>query len=129
VRKAGHKPAVGTISIRRIPDPDGGTFRFTFRDDGVGLDPHKIRARAIEQHLIGSDQAAGFDDSSIVGLIFTPGFTTLEDATPDAGRGVGMDIVKRRIVDEFGGEISIRSDPGRYCEFEFALPVAARAAR
>jgi HPt (histidine-containing phosphotransfer) domain-containing protein len=129
VRKAEHKPAVGTISIRRIPDPDGGTFRFTFRDDGVGLDPQKIRARAIEQHLIASEQAAGLDDSSIVGMIFTPGFTTLEDATPDAGRGVGMDIVKRRIVDEFGGEISIRSDPGRYCEFEFALPVAARAAR
>jgi chemotaxis protein histidine kinase CheA len=62
-----------------------------------------------------------------VGLIFAPGFTTEQSSTPDAGRGMGMDIVKRRIVDECGGEISIRSDPGRYCEFEFALPVAALA--
>jgi signal transduction histidine kinase len=40
-----------------------------------------------------------------------------------------MDAIKRRIVDECGGEISIRSDPGCYCEFEFSLPVAAQAVR
>ena len=129
VRASLDKPAVGTISIRRIADADGGTFRFTFRDDGAGLDPQRIRARAIDLNLLTSEQAAAFDDSSIVGLIFAPGFTTFEKSTVDAGRGMGMDVVKRRVVDECGGEISIRSDPGRYCEFEFSLPVAALAAR
>ncbi len=127
VRQALEKPAVGTISIRRVADADGGTFRFTFRDDGAGLDPRRIRARAVELNLVTREQADSFDDSSCVGLIFAPGFTTELSSTPDAGRGMGMDIVKRRIVDECGGEISIRSDPGRYCEFEFALPVAALA--
>ncbi len=128
IREAASKPAMGTISIRRVPDANAGTFRFTFRDDGVGLEPQRIRARAIEQNLLDRDQAAGFDDSAIVGVIFAPGFTTAKESTGDAGRGLGLDTVKRRIVDECGGEISIRSDPGRYCEFEFALPVAAMAA-
>jgi HPt (histidine-containing phosphotransfer) domain-containing protein len=127
-RTLAQKPAAGTIIIRRVADTEAGKFRFTFRDDGAGLDPQKIRARSLEQNLLSADQARGFDDSSIVGLIFAPGFTTAEDSTVDAGRGMGMDIIKRRIVDECGGEISIRSDPGRYCEFEFALPVAAMAA-
>jgi chemotaxis protein histidine kinase CheA len=127
-REAASKPAMGTISIRRIPDANAGTFRFTFRDDGIGLEPQRIRARAIEQNLLDRDQAAGFDDSAIVGVIFAPGFTTEKESTGDSGRGIGLDTVKRRIVDECGGEISIRSDPGRYCEFEFALPVAAMAA-
>jgi HPt (histidine-containing phosphotransfer) domain-containing protein len=129
VREASQKPGCGTISIRRVPDTDAGTFRFTFRDDGAGLDPQKIRARVVHQNLLDREQADAFDDSSIVGMIFAPGFTTAEISTVDAGRGMGMDIVKRRIVDECGGEIAIRSDPGRYCEFEFALPVTALAVR
>ena len=129
VRAAQHKPAAGTISIRRVPGAESSMFRFTFRDDGAGLDPRKIRARAIELNLLPKGRAAAFDDSASVGLIFTPGFTTLDDSEVDASRGSGMDTIKRRIVDECGGEISIRSDPGCYCEFEFSLPVAAPAAR
>lgn len=129
VRAAQHKHPVGTISIRRVPGADSGTFRFRFRDDGAGLDPMKIRDRAVELNLLARDRAGAFDDSASVGLIFTPGFTTLDDSEVDANRGSGMDTIKRRIVDECGGEISVRSDPGCYCEFEFSLRVAAQAAR
>ena len=51
-----------------------------------------------------------------------PGFSTSDTPTPDAGRGMGMNVVKDRVVDECGGEIAVSSEPGQYCEFEFSLP-------
>ena len=123
-REAAGKPKVATIEIRPLPGMTAGSFGFAFRDDGRGLDPLTIRERAVELGLISRDEAVKTDESQVARFIFAPGFTTSNGATTDAGRGIGMDVVKHLVVDECGGEISVSSDPGRYCEFTFVLPRA-----
>ncbi|HZV78579.1 MAG TPA: ATP-binding protein, partial [Candidatus Binatus sp.] len=125
-RHAAGKPAQGTITIRGLAAPN--SFSFSFRDDGRGLDPSAIRKRALELGLLAGDDATKADESQVARFIFAPGFTTSNGATTDAGRGVGMDVVKHVIVDEWGGEIGVSSDPGQYCEFTFSLPMATTAA-
>lgn len=121
-RTAAGKAPAGAISIAASRD-ESGALRLRYSDDGRGLDPALLRKRALEGGVIG--ETAQIDDASAVGLIFRPGFTTLEPSDEVAGRGIGMDIIKQHVVDEAHGEISIRSDPGRYLEFELTFPAFA----
>ena len=117
------KPQHGTIRLCRLP-PDAarpGYYSFTFRDDGRGLQFDKIRERAVRTGLLAHGQKTS--SGRLAALIFEPGFTTAETVTTDAGRGIGMDIIKRRVVDESGGEIKVLTSPGLFCEFQFHLPV------
>ena len=125
-RRASGKPSVATIEIHPMIGATPGSFAFTFRDDGRGLDTTKIRARAISSGLVDAARAARISDSDIAGFIFAPGFSTSDTQTVDAGRGMGMNIVKQRVVDDSGGEIGIGSEAGRYCEFSFVVPMTAR---
>jgi signal transduction histidine kinase len=118
-RTAAGKDAIGTLSISALRD-ESGALRLRYSDDGRGLDPDLLRSHAVASGII-SDRAQ-LDDASAIGLIFHPGFTTAEAADEVAGRGVGMDIIKQHVVDEAHGEIGIRSDPGRYLEFELTFP-------
>jgi len=117
------KPATGTITIARIRDTAANSFGFTFRDDGAGLDPALIRERAVAKRIITPEQAAKVSDEQLVGLIFRPAFSTLDEATTDAGRGIGMNIIKEAVVDKCGGNLSMSSEPGKYTEFSFLLPI------
>ncbi|GAC1543076.1 MAG: hypothetical protein NVS3B16_08900 [Vulcanimicrobiaceae bacterium] len=122
-REAAKKARVATIEIHPIADAAADTFAFTFRDDGRGLDAFKIRARAVELGLLAGDRA-DIDDSQIAGFIFAPGFSTADETTAIAGRGVGMNVVKQCVVDDCGGEIGVDSEAGRFCEFSFVLPTS-----
>lgn len=102
---------------------EDGRWRLTYRDDGRGLDFKKIRARAIAQGLLPANGAQHYTDEQIAPLIFMPGFSTADAPTPAAGRGMGMEIIKEKIVDECDGEIQVRCEPARFCEFIFLLPV------
>jgi signal transduction histidine kinase len=121
-REAAHKSRVATIEIRPLADAPPDSFGFTFRDDGRGLDPERIRIRAIEAGLLPAGTANNVDDSEVAGLIFVPGFSTAVRGPGEAGRGMGMNVVKQRVVDDCGGEITIDSEPGNFCEFSFVLP-------
>jgi two-component system chemotaxis sensor kinase CheA len=121
-REAAGKPRLATIDIHPLPDDASDDFAFSVRDDGRGLDAAKIRQRAIESGLLAGSRVEEVDDSEIASFIFAPGFTTSDQATTDAGRGMGMNIVKDRIVDRCGGEITVNSEVGRFCEFAFVLP-------
>jgi two-component system chemotaxis sensor kinase CheA len=123
MREASGKPKRALIEIKPLPALPAGSFGFIFRDDGNGLDPVAIGERAVELGLLSREEAARSDESQVARLIFAPGFTTANGSTTDAGRGIGMDVVKHIIVDECGGEIGVRSDPGRYCQFTFVLPL------
>ncbi len=127
-RERSGKPRTATLEIRPMPDAPPDTFAFTFRDDGRGLDPDKIRARAIERGLLSPEHAGSVDDSDIAGFIFAPAFSTADSTTSEAGRGMGMNVIKHRVVDECGGEISVNSETGRFCEFSFVIPTAGGAA-
>ena len=115
-----------TISIRGLSDLPIGSFGFTFRDDGHGLDPDRIREKAMAKGLITGGSAHGMSSKEIVGLIFSAGFSTADVASEDAGRGIGMNLVKNIVVDQYGGKINVTSEVPRYTEFTIVLPLGAR---
>ena len=98
-RVAAGKSREGHLSLRA--SHQGGNVVIEVTDDGHGLDREKILAKARERHLEVRD---GFSDSEVWQLIFAPGFSTSDVVTDVSGRGVGMDVVKRKI-DNLGGRI------------------------
>ncbi|GAC1562550.1 MAG: hypothetical protein NVS3B17_16060 [Vulcanimicrobiaceae bacterium] len=128
VRASIGKRRAGTIAIRRTPGLAPNVFGFSFRDDGTGLDPAIIRDKAVAKRIITPEQAAALSDEQVVALIFRPAFSTLDEATIDGGRGIGMNVIKEAVVDRSGGNLSMSSEPGKYTEFSFVLPIAAALA-
>jgi signal transduction histidine kinase len=126
LRSLSGKNQCGTLTIRPIEGPPN-EFGFVFRDDGRGFDTERIRNRAARQGLLPPGIHRSYDDSEIARLVFEPGFSTADETTADAGRGMGMNVVKQRIVDECKGTITVNSEPGQFCEFQIVIPVAALA--
>jgi len=103
--------------------------RLVFRDDGRGLDYHRLAERALELE----SESPGILESLIdpannawrleklAELIFHPGFSTLEEVGVDAGRGTGLDIVKSE-VEAIGGKVQVASETGHFCAFIIDLP-------
>lgn len=118
-RQRRNKAPRGKIEISLHPE-NGSLWRLRCRDDGAGLDLDGIRRKASEVGLISRDSTPSNEE--ICGLIFAPGFSTAAQANEDAGRGIGLDLVKQRVVDEIGGEIEIDFEPGTHCEFTLTLP-------
>lgn len=94
----------------------------TVKDDGRGLDPSKIRSKALEKGLYTQDQLSKMSDESIFEIIFDAGFSTAAKVTDVSGRGVGMDMV-RSSVQSVGGQISIESVRGAGTAFHMKLPI------
>jgi len=67
------------------------------------------------------EEAAAMDNRAVMALIFKPGFSTQEQVSMDAGRGVGMDVVARSIY-ALGGKIGVATNPGKFTRFKIALP-------
>ncbi|NJM36965.1 MAG: hypothetical protein HC845_03300 [Akkermansiaceae bacterium] len=120
VRLAAGKSEEASISIYALPKTDPGVIGLGLIDDGRGLDLDRIRERAVSCGLLPNDRPSGVQE--IIQCIFTPGFSTTEIADSHSGRGMGMDIIKTKFVDELGGCIDIISDPGISCEFRLYLP-------
>lgn len=118
-REAG-KPAMGRIRLEARQEGDRILVRIS--DDGRGIDPGLIRAKARAKGML--DQAAldAMSDQRALEIIFMPGFSTAEALTPVSGRGVGMDVVRTH-VSKMGGEVSIESTPGSGTAIELRLPL------
>src|SRR5579863_3308197 len=117
-RLASGKPAHGTVHLHAYHR--GSSITVEVSDDGGGLKRERILAKARERGLIGADEQ--LSDEAVGNLIFLAGFSTHDQATDISGRGVGMDVVKRN-VDELGGSIEVRSDPGIGSRFIITLPL------
>lgn len=104
----------GTIRIGVSETADG--LLINFSDDGRGLDPDKLRAKAVEKGLINEDFGGEPLD-----LIFLPGFSTAEKVSETSGRGVGLDAVKD-VVETAGGTIKVTSEKGAGTAFAVFLP-------
>jgi len=89
-------------------------------DDGRGIDRARLRQRAAELGV--ADPGAAARDEETLELIFVPGLSTASAATHEAGRGVGMDAV-RRSIDAVGGTIEVQSQPGQGTRFTLRLPL------
>ena len=123
VRRAHTKQDVGVVSVHFRKVSEG--YELVFEDDGAGIAVEALKAAALRQRLISEDQAHGMDTRAAMALIFRPGFSTQEDVSMDAGRGVGMDVVARSVY-ALGGRIGVSTHPGRFTRFKILLP-AARA--
>jgi two-component system chemotaxis sensor kinase CheA len=117
-RLAKGKSAAGTITLRAFHQ--GGLIVIEIKDDGRGLNPDRIRAKAIERGLIRAEDS--LDEESIFELIFAPGFSTAEQVTDLSGRGVGMDVVRRNI-EKMRGTVEIQSVVDRGTTFTISLPL------
>ena len=117
-RVAAGKPARGRLDLRAAAA--GGAIRIEVADDGRGIDPERVFARARAAGLVAPDAPA--DPSAVLDLICTPGFSTRETADRASGRGVGMDVV-RRAVEELGGNLSLDTRPGAGTRFTARLPL------
>ncbi|MDT7571939.1 MAG: two-component system, chemotaxis family, sensor histidine kinase and response regulator WspE [Actinomycetota bacterium] len=117
-RIAAGKPeqATVTVSARSV----GGTVVLEVSDDGAGVDEEAVRAKACELGLISAD--SNLAGSALLNLLFTPAFTTSDSVTETSGRGVGLDVV-RDAVEELGGAVEVRSEPGLGTSFVLTLPV------
>jgi two-component system chemotaxis sensor kinase CheA len=91
-------------------------------DDGRGIDPQRVMARAIERGVVTAEEASHMTDAEIVELIFEPGFSTAEKVTEISGRGVGLDVVKT-VLERMKGSVSVKSEPGQGSRFLLKVPL------
>ncbi|HEX5777963.1 MAG TPA: chemotaxis protein CheA [Xanthobacteraceae bacterium] len=117
-RVAAGKSETGTI--RLSASHRGGRIVIEVKDDGAGINNERVLKKARERGLI--DPSASLSEDEISNLIFMPGFSTAEAISDISGRGVGMDVVRRNILD-IGGRISLKSEPGRGLTMQLSLPL------
>ena len=112
------KPELGEVRIE--VRQEGNEIVLAVVDDGAGLDFERIRAKAQAQGLLAP--GANPTDGEIAEFIFHPGFSTAQEVTQLAGRGVGMDVVKSEIA-ALGGRVELASETGRGTRFTIYLPL------
>jgi chemosensory pili system protein ChpA (sensor histidine kinase/response regulator) len=120
IRALKGKTAAGTVSLHAVHR--GNAMSIEVEDDGAGLNVEKIRTKAIERGLISREAARSMSESEIVKFIFVPGFSTADKIDNQAGRGVGMDVVKRAI-ESMNGRIDVESVRDVGTKFTLSLPL------
>lgn len=119
-RRAAGKPEKGIITVRA--EHEGNHIVISVADDGRGMDPEKLKAKAIEKGMITEAQAREMSKAEAFNLVFAPGFSTAAKVTNVSGRGVGMDVVRTNIQ-KLKGIIEIESDMGKGSKIIIKLPL------
>lgn len=117
-RKQLGKPAQGKIILKAFYS--GANVHIQIYDDGAGIDPEKIRHKAISQGIVAPEKK--LSNKEIFDIIFLPGFSTATKVTDVSGRGVGMDVVRRKIA-EIRGEVEVDSELGVGTTITIKLPL------
>lgn len=120
VRLSKGKPRMGTVNLSAYHE--GNHVVIEIKDDGAGMDPEKLKRKAIEKGVITVDEAKNMDDKQAFSLIFKAGFSTAEKITNISGRGVGMDVVRTNI-EKLNGIITIDSKINEGSTFYLKLPL------
>ena len=118
-REAATKPGRGTIKLSAYHK--GGEIIIEIKDDGRGLNKEKIRQKALARGLIEEEDT--LTEGEINNLIFHPGFSTADQITDISGRGVGMDVVKTRIIERLRGRVEVQSVEGQGTTILLRLPL------
>jgi hypothetical protein len=124
VRRAQAKNDIGSVQVDFRAAAQG--YELLFEDDGAGITPEALKAAAVRRQLISEQEADAMDTRAAMALIFRPGFSTQDEISMDAGRGVGMDVVARSVY-ALGGKIGVSTHPGRFTRFRIVLPTAESA--
>jgi two-component system chemotaxis sensor kinase CheA len=119
-RQACGKPVKSLVRLEARQE--GDHIVLIIADDGKGMSPERIRAKAVEKGLISEEEANTLDERQSLNLIFLPGFSTMAQVSDVSGRGVGMDVVKTNIQ-KLNGSVEIRSEPGKGSVFLISLPL------
>jgi two-component system chemotaxis sensor kinase CheA len=117
-RVAKGKPRSGKISLKAFHS--GSSVHVVVEDDGKGIDPEFIRRKAVERGLISPD--ALISKKEAYELVFKPGFSTTDKVTDVSGRGVGMDVLNRKIAD-VRGDIQLDSEVNKGTKITLKLPM------
>lgn len=119
-RKKAGKSEMGVLTLKAFHE--GGQIIIEIRDDGRGIDPVRVKAKAIEKRILSPDRANSLSDKEAQELIFAPGFSTADSVSSVSGRGVGMDVVRTN-VEKVGGVIELESTPGKGTILKLRIPL------
>jgi two-component system chemotaxis sensor kinase CheA len=119
-RVAAGKQASGVLTLRAYHA--GGQVVVEVTDDGKGIDPEKVSAKAVERGLRTAEQVAQMSAQDLLQMLFLPGFSTAEAVTNVSGRGVGMDVVRTKI-EAIGGTVEVESVVGRGTTWRLRIPL------
>ncbi|MGO9481563.1 MAG: chemotaxis protein CheA [Candidatus Kryptoniota bacterium] len=119
-REALGKPRRGTI--RLSAGHEGNHVIIQVEDDGAGMNPDKLKQKALEKAIISPEEAEGMKTEDVYNFIFIPGFTTAQKVSSVSGRGVGMDVVKTNIT-KLNGMIAVESAVDKGTKFTLKLPL------
>jgi two-component system chemotaxis sensor kinase CheA len=108
--------------VKLLAYHEGNNIYIEVEDDGAGIDLEKVKKKAIERGIISEENTVRIQEEDLYEILFLPGFSTAEKTTDVSGRGVGMDVVKRR-VEELNGGIRIESSPGKGTKVSIRLPL------
>ena len=114
------KPARGTIRLDAYHQ--GNHVIVEISDDGSGVDSQKVTAKALENKIVSAEEAERLSETDILGLVFRPGFSTADEITEIAGRGVGLDVVQS-VLHRLKGTVEIETHPGQGTTFRLKLPL------
>ncbi len=120
VREARGKRRVGLVVLSA--EQEGDHILLSITDDGAGMDPDKLRQKAVERGLFDADGATRLSDVEAFNLIFAPGFSTKAEISDVSGRGVGMDVVKTKI-NQLNGSVDISSKAGEGTRISIKVPL------
>ena len=117
-RKAQGKPDIGEITLSARQQ--GNEVVISLADDGGGIPLERVRSRAIERGMMaGHDELT---DARLLEFIFQPSFSTAEQITAVAGRGIGMDVVRNEVA-ALGGRVEVQTSPGVGATFTLSVPL------
>lgn len=119
-RRTANKPVEGVV--RMSATQQGGNVLIEIADDGRGIDPVRLKQKAVEKNVITAAQAQAMSDRDAVHLVFAPGFSTAEKVTDVSGRGVGMDVVRSNI-EKLGGHVEVQTAVGRGTTLAITIPL------
>ncbi len=119
-RAAAGKDMTATIVV--AARQSGNQIEIEVRDDGRGLSPDALVAKAVAARILTANEARALTPAERLGLIFRPGFSTAAQVTAISGRGVGMDIVKAN-VEKIGGVVELRNEEGRGLSILLRVPM------
>lgn len=114
------KPATGVLTLRAYHA--GGQVIVEVRDDGAGINPQRVAAKALERGLKTVEQLEAMATGDLLNLVFLPGFSTAATVTNVSGRGVGMDVVRSNI-ESIGGAVEVESEVGRGTTWRLRIPL------
>jgi two-component system, chemotaxis family, sensor kinase CheA len=114
------KPACGKLHLNAYHQ--GNQVIVEVTDDGRGVNAQKVKDKAVQHGIVSADTAAGLSEAQILDLVFKPGFSTADEVTEVAGRGVGLDVVQS-VLQRLKGSVEVETRPGQGTTFRLKLPL------